>query len=276
MTKAVDTSLSFVRPIYPPELYRSFWDLVCHQLFVETPPGLDTEGAIGDTEIWQQGEITMTVTSSPYTFTIEIETLTPPQKSDFIFYKDKFYLIGAVSASGNVYTCTNCILVDVAIMSLYADLLGMKDSITTANTEYSEAEDARVLAESARQEAEGQRELAESARQSAYVEAEAGRDGLYATAESARNTAFDAAEAGREAYLDALIAPWIVPGAVFVGTNLFVSDDEQDTPQEGYTKWHAGQRVYLKSRTNRIEEILADDGEYLITLSGWKWKYSEE
>lgn len=266
---AVDTSLSFVRPIYPPELYRSFWDLVCHQLFVDTPPGLDTLNAIGDTEIWHQGEITMTVTSSPYTFTIEIETLTPPQATDFIYYRGKFYLIGEVAASGDVYTCTGCVLVDVAIMSLYADLLGMKDSITTANTEYSEAE-------SARQEAEGQRQLAESARQTAYIEAEAGRDGLYATAESARDTAFSAAEASREEYLDNLISPWIVPGAIVVANNHFVADSVGDTPEEGYARWYAGKRVYLRDRNNRTEEIIADDGEYLMTLSGWKWKYSEE
>ena len=276
MTKAVDISLSFVRHIYPPELYRSFWDLVCHQLFVDTPPGLDTEGAIGDTEIWHQGEITMTVTSSPYTFTIEIETLTPPQATDFIYYRGKFYLIGEVAAEGDVYTCTGCVLVDVAIMSLYADLLGMKDSITTANTEYEEAETQRELAEDARVEAEAQRELAESARQSAYVEAEAGRDSLYATAESARDTAFNAAEASREEYLDNLISPWIVPGAIVAANNHFIADSVEDSPEEGYARWYAGKRVYLRDRNNRTEQIIADDGEYLMTLSGWKWKYSEE
>lgn len=276
---AVDTELEYVKSCTCSQgmVYQTLWDLLCNQLFTQVePPWIATDSTFESVRIWYDGQIVMTKTTQPYTFTIETDAEEPPKANDVIYFGKDYYIIGAVSVAGNIYTCVGCILIDMSIIGVYASLL-------TLNTTASAAEADRVTAEEGRSDAEDGRVAAETARVGAeeqrdvdFAASQAARNLAYEQAESARDAAFRQAEAGREAYLAGLLAPWVVPGAVFVGTNLFVADDERQTPQDGYTKFHAGYRVHLRDRNNRVEEVIADDGDHLITLSGWKWKYTEE
>lgn len=279
MSKAVDTDIAYVAPTIPPALYKSLWDLLCNQLFGPTPVVIDTSATFPDIQIWwHQGTITMTETERPYTFTIEFESAPSrtPEGSDVILYEGKYYVIRSVSEESETeYECSGCELIDVSIVGAYAALAAL-------NYTAGEEETDRQSAETARAQAEGDRELAETAREGAETQRELDfelsqtqRTNAYIAAERERFAAFNEAEASRIEQITQEFIPWNVIGAVMVDNNHFVADDETDTPQDAYDKFWAGFRVYLTDRNGRTEEIIADDGEYLITLSGWKWKYNE-
>ena len=279
MSKAVDTDIAYVAPTIPPALYKSLWDLLCNQLFGPTPVVIDTSATFPDITIWwHQGEITMTQTERPYVFTIEFESApsVSPRSSDVLFYQGKFYVIGAAhSQSATLYECDYCEPIDASIVGVYAALAALNATATEDENDRANAESARVEAEEGRQYAESQREGAEAERQRVFGVSQTEREEAYIAAERERFAAFNEAEASRIAQITQMYIPWNVVGAVMVDTKHFVADDETDTPQDAYDKFWAGFRVYLTDRNGRTEEIIADDGDYLITLSGWKWKYNE-
>ena len=289
MSKAVDTDIAYVAPTIPPALYKSLWDLLCNQLFGPTPVVIDTSSTFPDIQIWwHQGTITMTETERPYTFTIEFESAPTrtPEGSDVILYEGKYYVIRAVSEESETeYECSGCELIDVSIVGVYAALAALNYTVGEEETDRQVAESERAEAESERKRNETARQGAESQRQSAFNLSQAQREAAYLAAEGtlsgsvagdgSRWGSFKSAEASRIAQITQEFIPWNVVGAVMVDNNHFVADDETDTPQDAYDKFWAGFRVYLTDRNGRTEEIIADDGDYLITLSGWKWKYNE-
>lgn len=280
--KAVNSELSYVQTCSCncPFVYRTMWDILCNQLFMQLPPpGIDEDDTFQEVKIWNEGVITMTKTTAPYTFTIEIETDTPPKASDVILFgKRNFYIIGEVSAAGNVYTCTGCLSIDVSIVGAYADMIAMNAQAIPAESARVEAENGRVSAEDGRVAAESRRatdfDASQEERTTAYNTAEGTEVGSQA-GDGSRWGAFKSAEASRTARIESLLAPWVVPGAIVLSNNHFIEDDHLQTPQEGYTKFHAGFNVHLVDRSGRTERVIADDGTYLITTSGWKWLYAE-
>lgn len=290
MPKAVDTELSFVgrSGCGCPYVYRSLWDILCNQLFTQAPPFYpDEEQLFDEVRIWYEGDITMTVTTSPYTFTIEIETDNPPKAADIIYFGKKYYIIGAVELTDtNLYTCSGCISIDVSIIGVYAALTVLNANATEAEEARTQAEDDRETAEDDREEAEYGRaqaevqrtedfDAAQTARTEAYQAAEGTKDGSVA-GDGSRWGEFKSAEADRDEtlsdYVSLLMAPWVVPGQLVDG--VFVADEQEDTPEEAKDRWDLGQRTYLTIPSGRSEEIIAVDDDYLYTLS-WKWSFSE-
>ena len=275
--KAIETDIAYVQTCTCPcTTFHTYWELLCNQLFVQTAPEISEEETFDEVRVWHDADIAMTVTTSPYTFTITIEVgETAPQASDVLLYAGKYYIVGAVASgtAANTYVCSNCLAVDLSIIGVYAALLEMNTSITTAEGGRVTAESGRVSAENGRVLAENGRVIAENGRNASYTNAEAARDTAYGIAEDARDTAFESAEASRVAYLNALVAPWIVEGTLVDDEGTFVSDDEEDTPAEAKTRFYAGQRTYLKLSNGKAEDIIADDGAALVTISGWKWNY---
>ena len=286
---AVNTELSYVqsstcgcgRPI----IYTTMWDILCNQLFTQLPPpGISEDGTFQEVKVWNEGTITMTKTTAPYTFTIVIDTDTPPKASDIILFgQNSFYIIGAVSASGTTYTCTGCVAIDVSIIGAYADMVTLNAQAIPAESGRVDAENGRVAAENGRVEAESGRVAAESTRAENFAVSQEQRALAYQTAEGTENGstagdgsrwgAFKAAESARVQQVAAYFAPWIVEGKISEGQ--FVADDETDLPTTAKSRWDEGRATYLTIPSGRVEAITAIDTDYLYTAS-WKWKYTEE
>lgn len=278
--KAVNSELSYVQTCSCncPFVYRTMWDILCNQLFMQLPPpGIDEDNTFQEVKILNEGVITMTKTTAPYTFTIEIETDTPPKASDVIYFGKQFYIIGAVSASSNTYACTGCLSIDISIVGVYAALVSLQNSVSGAETSRATAESGRVLAESGRVDAESGRVAAESQRSHDFATAQDQRAAAYTLAEAARQAAFEEAEAARTAELGQIavsfMVPIIIPGEVGSGDRRFYPGVTTHTATEARTRFYSGQRTYLSVEGLGVEDILADDGTYLVTRSGWKWKY---
>lgn len=290
MPKAVDTELSFVgrSGCGCPYVYRSLWDILCNQLFTQAPPFYpDEEQLFDEVRIWYEGDITMTVTTSPYTFTIEIETDNPPKAADIIYFGKKYYIIGAVELTDtNLYTCSGCISIDVSIIGVYAALTVLNANATEAEEERAQAESDREDAEDDREEAEYARAQAESERALDFNMAQAARAQAYQVAEGTKAGSvagdgsrwgeFKSAEAARDAelsdYVAQTIAPWVVPGNIVEG--VFVAEMQEDTPEEAIERYNDGLQTQLYLPSGRIETIIGADDDYLYTLS-WKWPFSE-
>lgn len=76
-------------------VFRSVWDRLVQQLFGATPPGMDNEYTLPDINIWKGG-VVMTEDENPYSFVVMSEADDAPKPADVIFYKGKYYVIGAV------------------------------------------------------------------------------------------------------------------------------------------------------------------------------------
>ena len=292
--RAIETDITYVKPTIPPYIYKTMWDLLCNQLFLQAPPpGVTEDDTLPDVKVWNEGEITMTQTTSPYIFQIKFDTEVIPKASDIIFFEDKFYIIGSVwqvpAATVDTFICSGCILIDISIVGVYAALMTLNALASTAESARADAESARASAENGRATAEDGRVEAENRRESDYNNAEAERMVAYGEAEGtqegsvagdgSRWGSFRSAEAARDRvlinYVVSALAPWVVPGTVTVD-NLFISDDESALAYGAKLRWDAGRATYLTNRDGRSEAIIADDGDYLYTTSGWKWQYSSE
>ena len=261
------------------------WDILCNQLFTQLPPpGISEDGTFQEVKVWNEGVITMTKTTSPYTFTIVITTDTPPKASDIILFgENHFYIIGAVSASGNTYTCTGCVAIDVSIIGAYSAMVTLNAQAIPAESGRVDSESDRVTAENGRVEAENGRVSAEAQRVTDFNASQAARTTAYNTAEGTENGstagdgsrwgAFKAAESARVQQVAAYFAPWIVEGKISEGQ--FVADDETDLPTTAKSRWDEGRATYLTIPSGRVEAITAIDTDYLYTAS-WKWKHTEE
>jgi len=271
-----------------PYVYRSLWDILCNQLFTQASPFYpDEEQLFDEVRVWYEGDITMTVPTSPYTFTIEIETDNPPKAADIIYFGKKYYIVGAVELTDtNLYTCSGCISIDVSIIGVYSALINLNGSATLAEQQRVQSEEDRETAEDDREEAEYGRaqaevqraedfDAAQTVRTEAYQAAEGTKDGSLA-GDGSRWGEFKSAEAQRDAtlshYVTELMAPWVVPGNIV--EEVFVANMQEDTPEEAKDRWDLGQRTYLTIPSGRSEEIIAVDDDYLYTL-GWKWPFSE-
>jgi len=166
---AISTDLLFVKQGCPPGIYRSFWDLLCEQLFAQSTLGLYTEGVFPDVVIWNEGVELMDSTAPSFKITTSAERT--PRVSDIIFFKRKFYIIGAVTAgeSAGEYICTDCKTIDASILSVYVALLTLRQTLTSEEGERDIAEAARVLAEQERVATENRRAAAESSRVEAEI-----------------------------------------------------------------------------------------------------------
>ena len=92
-----------------PAIYRSDKDRLCQKLFENVPLSVDSQTQLPTIETWRDG-VTMEDEyyhgedyDGPYTFTIEEEEDTDPKKSDVIFYKGRFYVIGKVETVEDPY-----------------------------------------------------------------------------------------------------------------------------------------------------------------------------
>ena len=121
---------------------RTLWSLLCNQLFdLVTNPMMGPEGTFDEVQIWSEGEITMTVTSSPYTFVMVLPDEAVPKASDIIYYGRRFFIIGAVELTGeNTYTCTGCLSIDVSIVGVYAALVNLQQQVSASEAERQDAE----------------------------------------------------------------------------------------------------------------------------------------
>lgn len=283
---AIETRLDFVGPCgCPRSVYHSLWDLLSNQLFAQfPPPWIEQEDTLPDVTIWSGAQIEQD-SSTAFYVTIE-EGTTPPKVSDIIFFEKMFYIIGNVTQSGNrQYYCSQCVLIDLSIVAVYAALNALNAQVSANEAGRTDAESGRVTAEDGRVTAEGGRVSAETQRVADFNASQAERTAAYVAAEGteqgssagdgSRWGAFYSAEAGRLEQMAELLAPWVVPGVVMVDNNHFVADDEGDTPQEAKDRFDSGFNTYLTDRNGRTEAIVADDGDYLITMSGWMWRYTE-
>jgi hypothetical protein len=281
--KAVETSIGFNPGFpYPPGLYRSVWDLICNTLFVEAPIGLETEGLIPDVTVWYEEVITCTSDEYPYSFKIMLSSGDViPKPSDIIFFKRNFYIIGSVSQtadpSGLEYDCTGCTRMEMSVLGVYSELVNLSRVMTESENGRVSAEEGRVLAEGTRESNEEARQRGEASRNLAFAESQEQRAAAFSQEQTDRAIAFAAEKASREEYIRTLFAPRVVPGVVLIDITtdekVFISDDEHDTPGEARQLFQQGYRVHLTIPGGKREEIIADSGEALLTLSGWKWNY---
>lgn len=286
---AIETDITYVKPTIPPYIYKTMWDLLCNQLFLQAPPpGVTEDDTLPDVKVWNEGEITMTQTTSPYIFQIKFDTEVIPKASDIIFFGNKFYIIGSVwqvpGTTVDTFICSGCILIDISIVGVYAALITLYASASTAESARADAESARVSAENGRVGAEGDRVLAENqraadfntaqyARNVAYEEAEGTQEGSVA-GDGSRWGSFRSAEDARDrllaGYVASMLQPWVVPGSV-TGEGLFIPDDDDSLPSRALARFDAGQPTYLTDGEGGEQAIVGVDSGYLISAGGWRW-----
>lgn len=154
--KAADTDIVFVEyrsKCHCPKgatVFRSVWDRLCRQLFGAMPPGMYPDGQIPDINIWED-DVELTGGPYPYTFTVPPDGEIIPKPFDVIEYKEKFYVIKEVTASGSVYLCSECVPIDASIIGTYIALIDINERVR-------EAEEDREAAEQERREEASERE----------------------------------------------------------------------------------------------------------------------
>lgn len=223
----------------------------------------------------------MLVTSSPYAFSVVVDGNCIPKSSDIIFFGNRFYIIGSVARGREEreYYCSGCISIDVSIVGAYSALVVLQQQLLSAETERSDAESVRVTNENARVVAESRRETAEGERDVTFGESQAAREVAFSESEAARAREFSEAEACRTARLEEItssfLVPWIVDGTISSGGRHFIPANPEDLVSVAKVRFVAGKRTYLHMDGYGTEEIIADDGECLVTRSNWKWKYEQ-
>ena len=101
MGKAICSDISFVQREFgkpgccTPDVFRSVWDRLCKQLFGAMPVGMDAGSQLPNIEIWKDG-VSRQGDTEPYTFVVASDGTDAPKASDIIYYKGKYYIIGAV------------------------------------------------------------------------------------------------------------------------------------------------------------------------------------
>lgn len=92
-----------------PVIYRSDKDRLCQKLFEDVPLSIDSDTQLPNIETWTDGVEMVDEYeheegyNGPYTFTIEEDEEADPKKSDVIFYKGRFYVIGKVETVTDPY-----------------------------------------------------------------------------------------------------------------------------------------------------------------------------
>ena len=237
---------------------RTLWSLLCNQLFdLVTNPMMGPEGTFDEVQIWSEGEITMTVTSSPYTFVMVLPDEAVPKASDIIYYGRRFFIIGAVELTGeNTYTCTGCLSIDVSIVGVYAALINLQQQVSAS---------------------EAERQDAEAERSREFDEDQAEREAAFDLSQQTMQEEFDADQAARTQQIEettaAFLAPWVVPGTLASSNRLFTPTSGSDSASTARTRFYQGKKTFLSVQELGTEEVIADDGFRLLTRSGWKWQY---
>ena len=86
-------------------VFRSVWDRLVHQLFGSIPVGMVAEGQLPDIHIYTN--VVLLNDEEPYSFAVITDDGSAPQPHDVIQYKDKFYIIGAVTQQGSSSSGSN-------------------------------------------------------------------------------------------------------------------------------------------------------------------------